>query len=83
MSGFTTQPVGYWNAKKMRTFLENYATRRGMNPLLAETWYNVPRAIFSNFHSVMIKFKGFFNTLQNLFPEIKFDHSAFVRGMPL
>lgn len=29
----------------------------------------------------MLKYKGFFNTLQNLFPEIKFDQSAFSRGM--
>ena len=49
LPGFTTQPVGHWTAKNMRAFLENYASQRGLNPLLAETWYNVPRTIFNHF----------------------------------
>jgi len=83
----------------MRAFLVKFAEQQGLNPLLAETWYNVPRAIFNHFsvyhylflfhfpkyclQKVLLKFKGYFNTLQNLFPEIKFDHSAFSRGLSL
>lgn len=37
-----TRPSGFWNAKTMRQFLENYAKDRGMDPLAPGTWYNTP-----------------------------------------
>jgi len=41
--GFTTKPSGHWTHKNMRLSLEKLAKNRGMDPLLAETWYNTPR----------------------------------------
>lgn len=43
--GYTENPGGYWLAdkgKNMRTFLEDFARSRNLDPLLAETWYNTP-----------------------------------------
>ena len=35
---FTTKPQGYWTSKNMRAYMENFAKRRHMDPLLPETW---------------------------------------------
>ena len=43
--GFTAQPMGYWTAKNMRLFLERFAKDRHMDPLLAETWYNLSSSL--------------------------------------
>ena len=40
-STFTTQPTGHWTESNMREFLQNLAIERNLDPLLAETWYNV------------------------------------------
>lgn len=44
-AGFTTKPIGYWNAKRknMRTFFEAFAKNRNLDPLLPNTWYSVSR----------------------------------------
>ena len=34
--------IGQWTAKKMRSYLEHFAKRKGLNPLVAETWYSLP-----------------------------------------
>ena len=44
--GFSTKPVRYWTAergKNLRMVLENYARSKKLDPLLAATWYNIPR----------------------------------------
>jgi hypothetical protein len=41
--GFTTKPIGHWTRKNMRLFLERLAKNRGMDPLVADTWYNTLR----------------------------------------
>lgn len=34
----------YWaDIKNQRKFLEHYVKRMGMNPVLPQTWYNMPR----------------------------------------
>lgn len=83
---FATQPVGHWNARNMRSFLEEFAKSRNMDPLLAETWYNIPYQDISQVQggdSVFQKIKGgYIHTLQQLFPEVKFDNLAFLRCTP-
>ena len=38
---FLAQQSGYWTKTNMRLYFENFAKSRSMDPLLAETWYNV------------------------------------------
>jgi hypothetical protein len=42
VDGFKAQPLGYWTTNNMRLFLENFARDRNLDPLLPETWYEIP-----------------------------------------
>lgn len=39
IGNYTQQPMRYWTAKNMRSFLENFAKSKGWDPLLPQTWY--------------------------------------------
>jgi len=38
---YSTKPVGYWNLKNMRLFLEDFARKKNLDPHLASTWYTI------------------------------------------
>jgi hypothetical protein len=38
---FTSISLGYWTISAMRTFMENFAKIRNLDPLLPDTWYNI------------------------------------------
>ena len=40
--GFTAQQIGHWTLKNMRLWLEAFAKSRKLDPLLPETWYDIP-----------------------------------------
>jgi hypothetical protein len=42
LENFTNQPLGYWNNKLMRTYMEDVAKKFNMDPLLPSTWYSIP-----------------------------------------
>lgn len=39
VKGFSSRPIGHWTSKAMRTFLENFAKNRNLDPLDPHTWY--------------------------------------------
>lgn len=43
VAGFTSHPIGYWTTKNMRLFLERFAKHRNLDPLVADTWYQITR----------------------------------------
>lgn len=48
--GFAPKPQGYWqtaNRKNIRLFLENFAKKRNMDPLIAENWYSISTSEFT------------------------------------
>ena len=42
MAGFTSKPIGHWTRQNMRAFMESFARKRDLDPLLADTWYKIP-----------------------------------------
>jgi hypothetical protein len=43
----TRKPAGHWqieDAVNVRTQLDQFAKKRGLDPLLPETWYKIPSA---------------------------------------
>ena len=43
---FKDKPHGYWQRNKlktMRAFLEDFARKKELDPLLPDTWYNIAR----------------------------------------
>eukprot|EP00026_Physarum_polycephalum_P001298 Phypoly_transcript_01299.p1 GENE.Phypoly_transcript_01299~~Phypoly_transcript_01299.p1 ORF type:complete len:1145 (+),score=200.33 Phypoly_transcript_01299:2-3436(+) len=80
--GFTSQPVGFWTEKNMKTFLENVALARNEDPARAETWYKVQSKEIGQIKggaSILNKFRGYAKTVQNLFPDIQFEETSFSR----
>lgn len=93
----------------MRTFFEQFAKKRGLNPLDPATWYSTPsEAIYQSpvspyYYFIIIfigtvllivslfftkggdtilrKFGGYLEALKQLFPELPFDHTNFLRCM--
>ena len=47
--GFKASGIGHWSIKNMRMFLERFAKQRNMDPLYAETWYQIPYKAFHQF----------------------------------
>ena len=77
--------------QKMRSFLEHFATKRKLNPLLAATWYSIRQDVHqtkviyregeqrTNTQKgkvILKKYAGYANAFQNLFPEITFEKLA-------
>lgn len=72
--------IGGHVLKKLRMDFESFASSRGLDPLLAKTWYNIPFKTVSDSIDKAIKehFGGnYFNALQQLFPEISFNKNIF------
>eukprot|EP00026_Physarum_polycephalum_P003660 Phypoly_transcript_03673.p1 GENE.Phypoly_transcript_03673~~Phypoly_transcript_03673.p1 ORF type:complete len:675 (+),score=95.36 Phypoly_transcript_03673:213-2237(+) len=71
-----------WNLadrKKARKFFEDFATGMGMDPLIAETWYSIPRQLLEErgAHPSLFRMGGYPNVLISLFPEIGLDERKF------
>ena len=39
---YAASPLRHWSEQNMRKFFEKYAWSVGADPLLAQTWYNIP-----------------------------------------
>ena len=47
---FSSKPMYHWtsgNLANKKRYLENYARRRGMDPLAPSTWYSISKSSFS------------------------------------
>eukprot|EP00026_Physarum_polycephalum_P000389 Phypoly_transcript_00389.p1 GENE.Phypoly_transcript_00389~~Phypoly_transcript_00389.p1 ORF type:complete len:1231 (+),score=194.32 Phypoly_transcript_00389:52-3744(+) len=74
---YTTEAHGHWTASKgknIRTFLENFAKKRNLDPLDPNTWYMLTRKDIEKAKggaTVVNYFKGgFVKNIMKLFPEI-------------
>eukprot|EP00026_Physarum_polycephalum_P003804 Phypoly_transcript_03819.p1 GENE.Phypoly_transcript_03819~~Phypoly_transcript_03819.p1 ORF type:complete len:654 (+),score=64.41 Phypoly_transcript_03819:47-2008(+) len=77
---FSSRPVGHWTGKNMRLMLMNVAKSKRMDPLIADTWYQISSNELLKYKggsAILQKHNGYFNALQHLFPEIKLDKSKF------
>eukprot|EP00026_Physarum_polycephalum_P001044 Phypoly_transcript_01045.p1 GENE.Phypoly_transcript_01045~~Phypoly_transcript_01045.p1 ORF type:complete len:1215 (-),score=190.78 Phypoly_transcript_01045:36-3680(-) len=80
---FTPKKKGYWlydKGKNMRSFLESLAKLRGLDPLVPDTWYNVPRQEFSEHREVRTiihHYGSLSKALVDLFPELDLKLTKF------
>eukprot|EP00026_Physarum_polycephalum_P003118 Phypoly_transcript_03127.p1 GENE.Phypoly_transcript_03127~~Phypoly_transcript_03127.p1 ORF type:complete len:674 (+),score=87.16 Phypoly_transcript_03127:242-2263(+) len=76
-----TVPV---SRKELRQFMEEFAKKRNLDPLLAETWYNLAGKGFQQFkksNPTMSKLKCNYKLLQRVFPDIKFSVDSFPQSI--
>eukprot|EP00026_Physarum_polycephalum_P001049 Phypoly_transcript_01050.p1 GENE.Phypoly_transcript_01050~~Phypoly_transcript_01050.p1 ORF type:complete len:906 (+),score=142.25 Phypoly_transcript_01050:476-3193(+) len=81
---FTAKRYGFWSAergKNVRQYLKKFAKRRGLDPLLPDTWYSLSWRDLGSAaggKSIARHMKGgIVNTLVNLFPDIGLEVSKF------
>eukprot|EP00026_Physarum_polycephalum_P002957 Phypoly_transcript_02966.p1 GENE.Phypoly_transcript_02966~~Phypoly_transcript_02966.p1 ORF type:complete len:695 (+),score=87.59 Phypoly_transcript_02966:171-2087(+) len=77
---FSSKPMYYWtsgNLANKKKFLENFARKRGLDPLLPQTWYSFSKTDFTKEEARVFHPHGFVSTLMRLFPNIGLQQKMF------
>lgn len=57
VGNYTARPIGHWNIKNIRLFLEKFAKERNLDPLIASSWYNTS---LDDIHKVKVSISSFY-----------------------